>query len=321
MNSIVEILSLHSQNNPEGLFCVGSNEKEYTYSEAWKKIKCVAEVLRSKFNIKETSCVMAEANQSAEFLIVDLACELLGAIFIPVEDVASNERIKTILNETKSVLFVFSKMNIEKAKRVSYDEIINSESEIINYQFPKADSIAEILYTTGTTGKSKGIAISNKANVALAENIKYGVHMKPNNTEFVPVPISHSHGIRCCYANILNGGTIILSDGLMNVKRTFSLFNKYNITSMDLTPTATMIMIKVSKGLFWEYAKNLDYIQIGTAVLPENLKKDLVQNLQNVRLYNFYGSTESGRSCVIDFNKDNIENCIGNPQETQKSFL
>ena len=98
---------------------------------------------------------------------------------------------------------------------ISYIQLCEITSEENVYSFPCESGIAEILFTTGTTGSSKGIIISNKANVALAENIITGTQMQHNNVELIPLPISHSHGLRSCYANLLNGSTIVLADGVL----------------------------------------------------------------------------------------------------------
>lgn len=312
MDSMVEVLANYAQKQTDSIFIADNSDNVFTYGETWKNVKIVAETLKTVYGIKTMDKVMVECNQDAWFLIVDFACELIGAIFVPIENNASYDRKKTIYEETQSKIWIAQVDKLDFIDSISYEELKKNKKGLYDCNLPKGNEIAEILYTTGTTGKSKGIMITNSANVALAENIKYGVDMKKNNTELIPIPISHSHGIRCCYANLLNGGTIVLIDGLLRIKKVFELMDQYKVTSLDVSPSAAALLIKVSKGLFWEYGRNLDYIQIGTAALPEKLKKELVEELPGVHLYNFYGSTESGRSCVLDFSVDKGKsNCIG----------
>ncbi|MCR5688336.1 MAG: acyl--CoA ligase [Lachnospiraceae bacterium] len=319
MNSMVEILHNHALRQPDRLFAADAGSS-YTYKEAWDKIRDIAFYLSDCLGIGRSDLVMAECGQDAAYLILDMACELIGAVFVPVENEASEDRIRLIHEETGSVLAVFCEKEYDGIRSVSYDELLGCpHTEYDGFTFPEADCVAEILYTTGTTGRSKGIVISHRANIALAENIRYGVNMKPGNTELIPVAISHSHGIRCCYANLLNGGSIILSDGLIKIRQVLDMIEKYNVTALDLSPNAAILLIKLSKGQFWEYGKKLDYIQIGTASLPEGLKNDLISNLPGVRLYNFYGSTESGRTCVLEFSSvTGRENCIGLPTKNSQ---
>lgn len=315
MKSMVETLCKYARLQPDKLFVADDVGHEYSYGDFWIKVRQTAYNLIEMLEIKAGDKIMVECNQDADFLIVDFACELLKAVFVPIEKDASEDRKRMISAETGSVLWVCKDgRQLDFIRCVTYDELLVDNGILDKYSFPGEDSIAEILYTTGTTGMSKGIAVSNKANVAVAENIMFGVNMKRDNVELIPLPISHSHGIRCCYANLLNGGSIILVDGLMIAKNVFKLIDKYDVTAMDLSPSAVALLIKVSKGKFWEFGRNFHYIQIGTASLPESLKSELIKELPGVHLYNFYGSTESGRSCVLDFSVDcGLVNCIGKP--------
>ena len=314
MNSMVEILAAYAETQTDALFCADM-EKEYSYKQAWEKTQEIAAKLAAA-GVHSGDKVLVECTQDARFLITDLACELAGAIFVPIEHKASMERINAIHEESEAVLFLYEVNHEIEGNQIALKEFFDAEycGPKMEFEFPDIDQVAEILYTTGTTGKSKGIEITNRNNVAIAENIKYGTEMKPGNREIIPLPLSHSHGIRCCYANLLNGGAVLLLEGVMKVQYIFDMLDKYKATALDLSPSAILILMKLSKGKLAEYADRLDYIQVGTAALPEETKQIMIEKFPEVRLYNFYGSTESGRTCVLDFNAERGRtNCIGRP--------
>ena len=102
----------------------------------------------------------------------------------------------------------------------------------------------------------------------------------------------------------------------------YKLIKKYNVTAVDLSPTAASVLLKLTRGRFAEFNNQFDYIQIGTAALPEELKAELCRQFPDVRLYNFYGSTESGRSCVLNFNsEDDRKYCIGFPTRNARFIV
>ncbi len=316
--SIVEIVADHAGKNPDKL-CAADKKGAYTYGEVWEQIKKAAQILKS-MGVAGKSCVMVECTQDAEFLICDLACELAGAVFVPVEHRASEERVKKILEDTAAGLFICDTKYEVKVKMISASvllqkELLPAEQESLEtYVFPKAEETAEILYTTGTTGVSKGIEVTNQNNIALAENVRYGTEMKENNVELIPLPLSHSHGIRCCYANMLGGHAVVLIEGVSWAKQIFELIEKYQVTAMDVSPSAVMVLEKLAGKKLTEIAPQIDYIQVGTEALNESVKEILLSHFPSARLYNFYGSTESGRTCVLDFNKErNKPGCIGKP--------
>ena len=61
-----------------------------------------------------------------------------------------------------------------------FKEAMNDETEcdVNKYELPKSDDLSEILFTTGTTGKSKGIKIICKNNIAIAQNVSEAIGKK-----------------------------------------------------------------------------------------------------------------------------------------------
>ncbi len=316
IKTLVEYMAYYAEKQPEIYFAVDSKGCSSTYGEAWNKIRCVARYLKAFQGVSKGERILVRCNQSVGYLFLYLACNLIGAIFVPVEINASGERIREIATETNCKLYVDDCRVDLSCTSILYKELFERHEMLTGLEFPDASDISEILYTTGTTGKSKGIVMTHGANIALAENVKYGVSMREHNTEMIPLVMSHSHALRTFYANLLNGGTVVITDGVMNVKDILRLMDVYRVSALDLSPSAAQILVKLSKGAFWEHARKLDYIEIGTAVLPEKLKNLLVLNLPGVRLYNFYGATESGRTCALDFSiYTGKQKCIGKPSK------
>ncbi len=312
--SIVEIIADHAKRSPDKL-CMADKNGAYTYGEAWEQAQAAARSLRAR-GIGKRESVMVECTQDTGYLICKLACELVGAVFAPVEHRASEGRVATILSDTDAkAFFCDTKYDVPIGTAQTGDLLKEGrDAPEESFQFPKAEETAEILYTTGTTGASKGIEITHGNNIALAENVKYGTEMKEGSVELIPLPLSHSHGLRCCYANFLNGSAVVLTDGVSWAKLVFELIGKYKVTAMDVSPSAVMVLYQLARKKLAEIAPQIDYIQVGTEALPENVKEILLENFPEARLYNFYGSTESGRTCALDFNKDRGRaGCIGKP--------
>ena len=106
----------------------------------------------------------------------------------------------------------------------------------------------------------------------------------------------------------------ILIEGVMWVNQVFDLIHKYHVTALDVSPSAILFLEQLAKGKLSEISPQIDYIQVGTEALQEHVKEMLISYFPSARLYNFYGSTESGRTCALDFNRDRKKpGCIGRP--------
>ena len=314
MRSIVEAVANYAVTQPDRL-AVTDGKNELTYKEYWKHIAGYAMHLK-ECGVGAGDCVVVRNSQNVEFVTSGLAIQLLGAVFVPVEKNIADQRIMEIYSEVEAKYFIAQKAPELAVEYKPIKEVLDYPADVSVEEFvlPEESMMAEILFTTGTTGKSKGIEILHKNVVAVAENVIDGVEMKKDNVEMIPVPLSHSHGLRRYYANMLNGCSVVLMDGVIFVKKVFDCMDKYGVNSMDLVPAALAALLKLGSDGLANYKDQMDYIQLGSAPIPETDRQKLRELFPHTRLYNFYGTTESGCSCIIDFNKNSEKkNCIGRP--------
>lgn len=314
--SVVEAVFSHAENKPEKL-CLADETREVTYSQYKEEICKMASYL-IKLGVKSGDRVLVEASQTVSYLALELAIQLIGAIFVPVERNCAWNKTERIMKLSGSVIAVILKPCEADAENVYLftDFCENAaKEEAYNYtELPESSTVSEILFSTGTTGTEKGIVLSHDNDIALAENVMYGVKMLEDNVELIPSPMNHSHGLRRYYGNMVKGATVILITGAMNVKMFFAMMDKYKVNSLDLVPTALSVLLKLSKNKFAEYKDIIRYIQFGSAPLVVADMEAIKGMLPDTRLYNFYGSTESGCICIYDFNTENDkEKCIGKP--------
>lgn len=311
MNSIVEAIKLNSISNKDKI-CLIDAKGEINYGDYFEKIKKNASFLVDN-DVKKGDRVVIKSSQSIDYLAALHSVHLIGAIAVPLEKTAKAERILEIFNDTNAKCLISDK-NIEEVKTYLYSDL-NSYEKVKEFDcFPLESDASTILFTTGTTGKSKGILMSHFADVAVAENVLYGTKMKKDNVEILPMPLNHSFSLRRYYANMINGSSAVLLDGVIFVNKFFEAIEKFGATSAGMAPSALSIILKLSDDKISQYADKIDYIEFGSSYMSEAEKKKICSLLPNSRLYNFYGSTEAGCSSIIDFN-ENSENPynIGKP--------
>ncbi|MCD4705331.1 AMP-binding protein, partial [bacterium] len=150
--------------------------------------------------------------------VIDLACNYLGLILVPIHTTYSEKYIDYIISETKPKLafisnqelinnffkikkeliesfleiIVFEK-DIQAGFKVKYfKELINKYSDDVD-QNPISDSgaIMTIIYTSGTTGMPKGAMLSNQNIITNLENVTKYVPIKKDDRFFSVLPLSH----------------------------------------------------------------------------------------------------------------------------------
>ena len=179
VQSIVEAVALHAKETPDK-FCLADGRNELTYRGYWEHICGYAKHLQ-ELGIKKGDCVVVRNSQSMETLVTGLAIQLLGAIFVPLEKNVADSRIQEVAEAVHAKCYIAVKelelsCAYEKMTEVlSYRDEAASEAD---FAFPQLEDMAEILFTTGTTGVSKGIELLHKNVVAVAENVIAGVEME-----------------------------------------------------------------------------------------------------------------------------------------------
>ena len=314
-NSVVECICQHANEYPTKL-CLADTRLSLDYKAAWDCVQGCANLLLS-WGCSKGDYVLVECTQNVDYMIWMLGAHLSGVIAVPLEKNAAESRVAEIAEETRARIRI-GRVALDGLGLTHYASELATQHDTVaishKWEFPDSEDIAEILFSTGTTGKSKGIVITHRNNMAIAENVITGLGIKPNNVEIVPMPLSHSHGLRRTYANLVNGSSAVLAEGVLALKKLFLLMDTYNVTAMDLSPSMLSIIFKLSKERLGDYSDVLDYVQLGSAPLPEEDKARLKRLLPETRLYNFYGSTEAGCSCLLEFGRspDKV-GCIGKP--------
>lgn len=258
---------------------------------------------------------MLRCTQNIDYLTVFSALQYMQALVIPVEKSTSVERVLEIGGRVDSECLISDK-EADGISSIKIKDIIAraKDADEADLELPGENDRSMLLFTTGTTGSSKGVVMLHRGDVGIAGNVIEGTSMKKGNVEIIPMPLNHSFGIRRYQSDMVNGGTVCLMDGMVFIGTLWKLVEKYGATSMAISPASLGMIFHLSDERIADYADQLDYIQIGSAPLAEADKEKLLRLLPDTRLYNFYGSSEAGCACILEFSGNgNKTGCIGRP--------
>ena len=323
-DSIVEAVFHHAGRQPDKL-CLADDFRSVTYREYAETI-CRYANLFEKLGISREGYVVVEACQTIDYLAIQMALQLNGAIFVPLEHNCAHDRIQALATRMEAEMIVACRdRGFDAPLFYTHDQLgrmAGAEPASFSAGFPNSAEISEILFSTGTTGREKGIVLTHANEVALAGNVIEGVQMERDNVEMIPSPMNHSHGLRRYYANMYNGSSVVLLGSVLNMKLFLENMDKYRVNSLDLVPSALSVILQLSRDRLAGYRGQIRYIQFGAAPMLEADRLRICELLPDARLYNFYGSTESGCSCLYNFNRpDSKKNCIGRPACNAEIFI
>ena len=323
-HSVAEAVLTHAAQHPHKL-CLVDDYGTVTYGEYADKILRLATVLAEE-GFHSDDRVVAEASQRIDFLALEFALQILGAVFVPVEHNCSADKMNNFAKKCEAKGLISQKeVSSDAAITATLDKLVSRSESAEPYTvkaYPEPDKLSSILFSTGTTGTEKGIVLTHENDVALCENVIFGVNMQEDNVEFILSPFNHSHGLRRYYADMYMGATVVMQESVFNVKHLFQCMDAYGVNSMDMVPAALAVVLRLTGSKLGLYQTQLRYLQFGGAPIPQESKNALKTLLPHTRLMNGYGSTESGISSFYDFNTPHEkENCIGKPSVNAEIFF
>ena len=314
--TIVQRIFEHGKSSPEkpAIFC---KDEIVTYSKLCDLIYSISDFLKNK-GVNKGDRVLVQSIHDKYCVALYYAIHYLGAILVPTEKDAPVQRIQEIFDEVGAKLAIHSKYS-EIQNCYLYADIEDACKDIRGYSFadlsfPDLDDYCEMVFTTGTTGKSKGVLIRHRNISWYAVSIADSIQMKQDNRFFITTPLNHAGGLRRTHLSLANGCAVIYLDGLLNIKKYFDYIEKYKATSLYLPPVAIRLLVNTTKDELHKYADQIDFVYSSSSPLPIGDCEELKKMLPKTRLYNAYEASETPGVSVYDYNTDVIrKNCMGKP--------
>lgn len=324
--TVVNYLYQHAKEHPDKIAVI-ANGIAINYQRL-ADLTCRYATFLQQNGLQKGDIVVLKSSQTLDFVVAYFAVHTAGGISAPAEKSIPEAGILAVAKAigAKAVISTDGKeLPCENALRFDSTSILTDaqNTQPMAFSLPDVEDSADILFTTGTTGSSKGVELSHKALVATAKNLIYGCQYKDNTVVVVPGPLNHANPIRKLLAAIVNGSTIHILNGMTNLKAFYdALDNTEGILACCLPPAMIRTLFTLSGDTIGKYADRIDFIESATAPLPEPDKLRLCQLLPQTRLYNNYGSSESASVCMYDYNANpGKSNCVGKVMPYSKIII
>ena len=268
---------------------VSMNDNVYSYAEgAYIADKIAKDLL--DFGVESGDHVGFLTNRSEYYMFSVLGILSMGGVYVPLDDAHPDERIRFILEDTKSKVVIVSDDTYNRVKDLSDNVILFNISDIIkegvgtlSYLHAARQDLACILYTSGTTGVPKGVKITRKSILNLAEFFIREYELTNDNVYALFASIGFDVAIKAIFSSICAGAclTIIPDDIKLDMNAMNEYFIKYGVTHTEIsTQVAKLFISQVD-------STSLKVLTTGGEKLGEN-EIDV-----NYRFADSYGPTEA----------------------------
>ncbi|OZS78125.1 class I adenylate-forming enzyme family protein [Chryseomicrobium aureum] len=282
--------------------------RELTYQEFYEKAKRLAAFYQSK-GLKKGDPIAFLLPNSDFFLVSYYAAHLGGFAALPINHKLAPPEIQYILEHSEAKHFIYDTRFDETLKQIptsvqqfetvlktgeeeSLENVLNNTSLVYTPVELTAKDVNVIFYTSGTTGRPKGVMLSAGATEATAQIWGEAMNLNSEDRMQVVTPLfhcaaSHVFSIPVIYA----GGTIVIEEAFSPDTAMDTLENE-DITIFFGVPAMYSILLNNARMKELNLPK-LRLFTYGAAPMPYELVKKVKEMYPNVKVQNLYGQTEN----------------------------
>ncbi len=306
----------------------------YTYAELEHVTASYAGFIRL-LGVAPGDRVAVQVEKSAEALFLYLACLKAGAIYLPLNSAYQEGEIDYFIGDAEPKIFVHQPKSVVWATAlcekhgISHQFALPAEDEnvqigsgsrlwsknalgappMLEIAHRDADDLAAILYTSGTTGRSKGAMITHKNLASNAITLHQVWGFQAGDVLLHALPIFHVHGLFvACHTALLTGSKMIF---LAKFEARAAMAAMSRATVFMGVPTM-YVRLLAEKDFTQESCRNVRLFISGSAPLLAETFQEFMARTGHTILER-YGMTETGMITSNPLVGNRIAGTVGMP--------
>ena len=302
----------------EGAVC---GDIRLRYEDIGKRVFSLCSGLKD-LGIKKGDRVAILYENCHRFLESYFSCAHLGAILVPINIRLSKREISDIISDSSSILLITQKKFMDRIDgskiRCIDEEEYESILERFDPEIPEIEiqdqDIAQIYYTSGTTGKPKGVILTHKNVKIHALGTIAELHLTDRDNWIHAAPMFHLADAWATFSITWVGGKHVFVP-VFDTEMVLKLIEKEKITITNLIPTMLNMMVNHPNVGKYDYS-SLRILMSGGAPIAEELVKKIIDTFK-CEYIQTYGMTETSPYLTMSILKEHLKRL---PEEEQLKY-
>jgi fatty-acyl-CoA synthase len=307
----------------------------FTYAELDARAVRCARVLREVLGLAENDRVALLADNRVEYLDLFFAAPKAGVILVPLGTRLTPHELAGILEDAAPAVFFYGSEHAETVKALRELAVeprwvaLDALAELAAQVSPASpwqparrgpEDLHCLLYTSGTTGRPKGVMIPHRQVIWNGYNTAVGWQLRADDVSPVFTPLYHAGGLAAFLVPIFTiGGTVVLHRGF-EAAEVWRTIEAERCTVVLGVPTIWKMLLEAPE---WESVdlSHVRWLISGGAPLPQYII--LAYQRRGVVFKQGYGLTEVGVNCFAMTVEESVARAgsIGKPLMFTETWL
>ena len=299
MNTVSHVLEHATKCYPSSTAIV-EGDRRLTYYELGENVARTMTVLRD-LGVTEGNRVAVLAQNSVQFVEIWLAVPMMGATLAPLNTRLTTHELRPIIEEYDPVLLLTDGDLELTRKLVPLGTKVQPMGEelaaLVAAAQPSApsstvteDDVMSVVYTGGTTGRSKGVMLTHRNRLSDALSMIAAIRLTPGDVWLNCSPVFHTSGTFCMLPTFWTGSTLVIEnkfDATLYADRV----QAESVTIGFMVPKMIQDLLTVV-GPNDHRLSTLRFLGHGGAPITESLLRKACDRFSGVEFASIYGATE-----------------------------
>ena len=301
--------------------------RRFTYADLNQRTDRLASVLVNRFGVAVGDRVAVLARNSSNIFEVQFACWKLGAIFVPLNWRLARPELQFIVGDSNPRVLLYDSSFTDKAAglasiahRLAWEaaggpddeyEAALASAPAVGYRAPDntLSTILTVMYTSGTTGRPKGVIITHGMTLWNVVNQTEPFRTGSSMVNLVVLPMFHTGGLNTFAIPAIHYGGANVVMPAFDAETALAVLGdpELGITHLQSVPANYQFMSQ-AKGFADASFPTLVAAGVGGAPPPRSLIAAWLE--RGVRLQQAFGMTETG-SMVMALHREDARRKIG----------
>ncbi len=303
-STIHQLVAKAAAESPDAVAVVGP-AGSLSYGELMARAEVVADQVRG-LGVGRGDRVGICLDRSPAVIVALLGVVRAGAAYVPLDPGLPVDRISLLLDDTSARALIAGADTplVSPAVPLIALNALGTpttprpgDSPVPESADPTPDDLAYVLYTSGSTGIPKGVAVTHR-NLVNSTHARLDVYGGPVSTFLLLSPFIFDSSVVGIFSTLTQGGTLVLPGSRMeqDVNHLAELIATHRVTHTLALPTLYGLLLELAEPAKLD---SLELVMVAGEPCPPHLVSAHFAVLPNTKLANEYGPTEATVWCTV----------------------